>query len=184
MPRKKIHKTLLVLILVLVPPYFLVFTDEGSRITDNVVLWLFGEEAIKLDFKALDSGYSSDDIKAVFPELSWTCGDEQSVFGDSYCSAAVGSVNDYPSRRLSAFFHGDRIRALKILYRERYHDQLLGHLIVQLGQPANVEDAIKSTPDTAPVLEWDTGEGMVVMKKELGPDDEPSLFWLAADGRY
>ena len=44
MERKKLHKTLLILTLVIVPPYFLIFTDEGARISDNVVLWLFGEE--------------------------------------------------------------------------------------------------------------------------------------------
>lgn len=180
MARKITHKTLLILILVLVPPYFLVFTDEGSRISDNVVLWLFGEEAIKLDFKALDTRYGPAELRTVFPELDWTCADEQSSFGDSVCTAAIGSVNDYPSRRLDAFFKGGRLMALKILYREQYHYQLLGHLIEQLGQPVNVEAAVKATPDAAPVLEWDTGKGVMVLKKELGPNDEPSLFWLAA----
>lgn len=179
MQGRKLHKTLLILALVTVPPYFLIFTDEGARISDNVVLWLFGEESIKLDLNQLDAAYRSGEIRRVFPELSWECRKEETSFGDSLCVAPVGAVNDLPSRRLTAFFVDDRIRALKILYREQYHDRLLSHLIEQLGQPANVAEAIKASPDAAPVLEWETGKGLVLMKKALGTGDEPAIFWLA-----
>jgi len=181
MQRKKIHKTLLILALVIVPPYFLVLTDEGARISDNVVLWLFGKESIKLDFKVLDDSYRAEEIKKVFPDLPWECGERTTPFGDSLCTAAIGAVNDFPSRQLTAFFADGRIRALKIVYRKRYHQQILGHLIKQLGQPQNVEQALKETADAAPVLEWDTGQGMVVMKKALKQTDEAALFWLAVE---
>lgn len=183
MERKKLHKTLLILALVIVPPYFLIFTDEGARISDNVILWLFGEESIKLDLSALETTYRSEEIRQVFPELQWDCRVEQHALGNSVCRAPVGAFNDYPARQITAFFVDDRISALKILYREQYHGQLLGHLIQQLGQPQNVEEAIKDTPDAAPVLEWDTGKGLVVLKKNLHPGDEPALFWLAGDAR-
>jgi len=143
MQRKKLHKTLLILVLVLVPPYFLTLTDEGTRVSDNVVLWLFNKEAINLDFKALDSGFRAQEIKKVFPELTWQCGEESTAFGNSLCTAEIGSVNDFPSRYLSTFYFNNRLSALKIRYRQRYHDQILGHLIEQLGQPENVEQAIK-----------------------------------------
>jgi hypothetical protein len=183
MERKKLHKTLLILALVIVPPYFLIFTDEGSRISDNVVLWLFGEESIKLDLAALDATYRPGEIRKVFPDLQWDCRDEQHALGNNVCRASVGSFNDYPSRQLTAFFIDDRMTAVKLLYRGKYHEQLLGHLIQQLGQPENVEEAISDTPDAAPVLEWDTGKGLVILKKELNPGDEPALFWLAAEER-
>jgi hypothetical protein len=179
MQGKKLHKTLLILALVIVPPYFLIFTDEGARISDNVILWLFGERSIKLNLKELDAAYRAEEIRVAFPDLAWECRDEDTAFGDRVCTAPVGAVNDYPSRHLTAFFAGDRISALKIVYRERYHDQWLGHLIEQLGQPRNVEEAIREAPDAATVLEWDTGKGMVVLKKDLRPGDEPAMFWLA-----
>ena len=182
MQGKKLHKTLLILALVIVPPYFLIFTDEGARISDNVILWLFGEESIKLDLGELDASYRPEEIRKVFPELAWECRQEQTAFGDSLCAAPVGAVNDFPARILTAFFVADRIRALKILYREQYHDQFLGHLIAQLGQPKNVAEAVRAAADAAPVLEWDTGKGLVLMKKTLANGDEPAVFWLARGG--
>ena len=181
MRNKKLHKTLLILALVIVPPYFFIFTEEGTRISDNVILWLFGAESIKLDLKALDASYRTQEVRKVFPDLPWECEEQETAFGDSLCGAPIGSVNNYPARQLTAYFADDRIKALKIVYRERYHAQFLGHLIKLLGQPKNVEEAIKDTPDSAPVLEWDTGKGFVVLKKTLEPGDEPALFWLAKE---
>lgn len=183
MQRKKLHKTLLILMLVIVPPYFLIFTDEGTRISDNVILWLFGKESIKLNFKELDAAYRAEEIRMVFPDLTWECRDEGTAFGDSLCRAPVGAVNGYPSRHLTAYFADGQIQAMKIVYRDSYHARLLGHLIEQLGQPRNVADAIKDDPDPTLVLEWDTGKGIAVLKKDLRPDDEPALFWLAGTGR-
>jgi hypothetical protein len=173
------HKTILALLLVLVPPYFLMFTDEGMRVSDNVILWLFGEEGVKLNLKELDHAYTREQVLDIFPDLNWHCVDEQTSFGSSLCSAPVASFNDYPARRLTFFFGDGNVSAMKILYREQYHAQFTGHLIEQLGQPDNVADAIKDSPDAAPVLEWDTGKGIVLQKKELAETDEPAVFWLA-----
>lgn len=179
MKRRKLHKTLLILFMVLVPPYFLVFTDEGTRISDNVVLWLFGEESAKLNLKEIDHGYSREQILAVFPDLKWQCQEKSSSFGNGLCVAAIGSFNDYPSRLLTVFFADDQTNAVKIIYRPRYHAQITGHLIEQFGQPDNVADALSDSPDAASVLEWDTGKGVVLLKKDLGDTDEPALLWLA-----
>jgi hypothetical protein len=179
MKKRKTHKTILILLLVLIPPYFLMFTDEGMRVSDNVMLWFFGEESVKLNLKELDHGYTREQVLDIFPDLKWQCVDEQTSFGNSLCSTPVASFNDYPAHRLTFFFGDDNVSAVKILYRQRYHDQVTGHLIEQFGQPDNVADAIKDSPDAAPVLEWDTGKGVVVQKKELAETDEPAVFWLA-----
>jgi len=180
MKQRKLHKTILILLLVLVPPYFLVLTDEGTRISDNVILWLFGKESAKLNLKEIDNGYSRDQILAVFPDLEWNCQAVESRFGDNLCTAEIGAFNDYPSHRLTVFFGGDWTNAVKVLYRARYHDQVLGHLIEQFGQPDNVAEAMSDSPDAASVLEWKTGKGVVLLKKELSDRDEPALFWLAS----
>lgn len=179
MIRKKLHKTLLTLLLVFTPPYFLMFTDEGIRITDNAVLWLFGGETFKFNLKEAGSDFDRTAVMQVYSDLQWQCHDEQSPFGDTLCAAAIASFNDFPARYVSAFFMQDRLNAFKIVYREQYHAQILGHLIKLLGQPRNVQEAISQFPDAAPVLEWDTGKGLVVLKKELQKNDEAALLWLA-----
>ena len=42
-----LHKTLLILIVVFLPPFWLIFTDEGSRVADTTLLWLLGEVDIQ-----------------------------------------------------------------------------------------------------------------------------------------
>ena len=38
--KPNLHKTLLILIAVFLPPFWLIFTDEGSRVSDTTLLWL------------------------------------------------------------------------------------------------------------------------------------------------
>ena len=178
--KPSIHKTLFFLILVFVPPYFLIFTEEGSRLSDTALLWLLGEDEIKLNLRELDSRFTRDDIRKVFSDTEWQCGQQQTPFGDNLCAARIGTFNGFPSRLLTLYFTGDNISALKLIYRDPYHQQLMGYLIEQLGQPDNVEAATAEGPDTASVLEWNLGQGVLLMKKALEKTDEPSLVWLAS----
>lgn len=178
--RKHLHKTLLILLVVFIPPYWLLFTDEGSRVSDTALLWLLGEEDIKISIQDLDSAYSAQDIRNVYPDNEWQCGAQKTAFGDSLCASQIGAFNGYPARVVTFFFINDRVSALKILYRDSYHKQIVGFYIGKLGQPGNVKAALSEGPDAANVLEWDLGHGVLLMKKELGKLDEPSLFWLAA----
>lgn len=182
MPEKKpsFHKTLLILILVFIPPYWLLFTDEGSRVSDTALLWLLGEDDIKVDITKLDSNFTQQDIQTVYVENEWHCGPKQTPFGDALCAAQVGTFNGYPSRVLTFYFRENRINALKLIYRDQYHKQIMGHYIGKLGQPSNVEAAVADGPQAAEVLEWDLGTGVLLIKKELGKTDEASLFWLAS----
>lgn len=178
--KPSIHKTLFILILVFLPPYFLIFTDEGSRLADTALLWLLGEDEIKLNLRELDERFTRDDIQKVFSDKDWQCGQQQTPFGDNLCAARIGTFNGYPARLLTLYFTGENISALKLVYRDAYHKQLMGYLIEQFGQPDNVEAAVAEGPDAASVLEWNLGEGMLLMKKTLDKGDEPSLVWLAA----
>ncbi|MCG6966389.1 MAG: hypothetical protein LJE59_07755 [Chromatiaceae bacterium] len=175
-----IHKTLFFLILVFVPPYFLMFTDEGGRLSDTALLWLLGEDEIKLNVRELNSGFTREDIKKVFSEADWQCAAQATPFGNNLCAAQIGTFNGYPSRIITTYFHDDNISAFKLIYRERYHEQLIGYYIQQLGQPSNVEAAVGEGPDAAPVLEWRLDHGVLYMKKTLGKIDEPTLIWLAS----
>lgn len=178
--KPNIHKTIFFLILVFLPPYWLIFTDEGSRMADTALLWLLGKDEIKLNVRELNSGFTRSDIQTVFSENEWHCGAQDTAFGNNLCATQIGTFNGYPSRLLTLYFVDDNISAFKLIYRDQYHKQLLGYFIKQLGQPSNVEQAISEGPEAADVLEWDLNQGVLFMKKELGKSDEPSLVWLAS----
>lgn len=181
--KPSIHKTLLILILVFIPPYWLLFTDEGSRVSDTALLWLLGEDDIKISLGDLDSSFSADDIRKVYADNAWQCGRHMTDFGDALCAAQIGTFNGYPSHIVTFYFQSDRLSAMKLLYRELYHDQVLGHLITTFGQPDNVAEALADGPDADNVLQWDLTAGVLVLKKELGQQDEPALIWLGSSPR-
>lgn len=177
--KPNLHKTLLILIMVFIPPYWLLFTDEGGRVSDTALLWLLGEEDIKIDLSKLDSVYTQADIREVYAGNEWTCGEKQSQFGDSVCATKIGTYNGFPARLLTFVFRNDRVSAMKLVYRDQYHKQIMGSYIEALGQPDNVAAAIAEGPDADAVLEWQLDHGVLLIKKELGKTDEPSLLWLA-----
>ena len=178
--KPNLHKTLLILLVVFIPPFWLLFTDEGMRVSDTALLWLMGEDEIKFNVAELSSGFTRQDIQTVFSDNEWVCGEKQTPFGDNVCATKIGTFNGYPARLLTLYFHGDNISAFKLIYRDQYHKQFIGHFIEQLGQPSNVTDALADGPAADSVLEWDLNRGVLVMSKELGQDIEPSVLWLAA----
>lgn len=178
--KPNLHKTLLILILVFTPPFWLVFTDEGRRVSDTGLLWLLGEDEIRISLSDLDGEYTQQEIQTVYGENEWQCGSQQTAFGDSLCAAQIGTFNGYPARLVTFYFRQDTVSALKLIYRDQYHEQIMGYYIGELGQPTNVEAAIAEGPDAENVLEWDLGKGVLLIKKELGKTDEPSLLWLAS----
>lgn len=181
--KPNVHKTILTLILVFIPPFWLLFTDEGARVSDTALLWLLGEEEIKVSIADLDDQYTQQDIRTVYKDNEWQCGKQRTEFGDTLCATQVGTFNGFPSRLVTFFFRNDRISAMKLVYRDQYHKQIMGHYIGELGQPANVANAIAEGPEADSVLEWDLGKGVLLIKKELGQTDEPALFWLASNAR-
>ena len=178
--KPNLHKTILILILVFIPPYWLLFTDEGGRVSDTALLWLLGEEEIKVSVEELDNSFSQQDIKNVYADVEWQCGTKQTAFGDSLCAARIGTFNGFPSQLLTFYFQADRVNAMKLTYRDQYHKQILGHYIGQLGQPTNVAEAVAEGPDAENVLQWQLAKGTLVLKKELAKVDEPAMLWLAA----
>jgi hypothetical protein len=178
--KKKLHKTLLALVLVMIPPYFLVFTEEGNRVSDNVMLWLFGRENFEFNLKQADTAYTEAQIKKVFPDIDWRCGAVESQFGQYACNAVIGSFNGLPANRVVLYFVHDHLNAAQIDYRAQYHNALLTQLLDSLGQPINATEAASDAPDADPVVQWQTGKGLVVLKKTIRESDQPALFWLGS----
>ncbi len=177
--KPRIHKTLLLLILVLVPPFWLLFTEQGARVSDSALLWLLGEQDIRLSLAELDRGFTRSDIVAVYREHSWQCRSRTTALGDSLCAASIGTFNGLPARLLIFYFRTDQLSAMKLIYRVPYHKQILSHCIASLGQPDNVAAAIAAGPAADAVLEWHLPSGTLVLKKTLGEPDEPALLWIA-----
>jgi hypothetical protein len=182
-PEKKpsIHKTILILIMVFLPPFFLVFTDDGRRLSDTALLWLLGKAEVRVNLEELDDRFTREDVNTLYTDVEWHCGAQRTPFGDNLCSGDIGTFNGYPAQVLNFYFRGEQLSGMKMIYRDQYHLQIQGYLIGQLGQPDNVEEAVREGPDAAEVIEWGLPNGMLVMKKELNKGDEPSLVWLAGD---
>ena len=47
-------------------------------------------------------------------------------------------------------------------------------------QPDNAAAAVRATPNADEVLQWQTGKGLVVLKKTIRESDQPALLWLGS----
>ncbi|MEW8690707.1 MAG: hypothetical protein AB2535_06445 [Candidatus Thiodiazotropha endolucinida] len=173
------YKRFLVFFIVIGPIFWLVFTEDGQRRTDIVLLTLWGEDEIALNLEALDNQISEEDLKQVFPDIFWTCKDELSGFGNRLCAARIGIYNDIPAHYVTIFFHDSWINGVKIGYRGNYHELLKKQLWQQLGAPANRNPQIPVIQGMESVIHWVTKSGNVILKESLKEDDEAALFWLS-----
>lgn len=172
---KSFHKRLFLVIIVVAPMYWLLFTEDGRRRSDTLILWLAGGDPIDINFKVLDNQYSAEDWKRVFSDIDWACKDEQTFFGNQYCYSEVSSYNGIPAKYLTVFFKNSHVNAVKLVYRNQYHQQLGKDLYQQLGTPLQQ----KHESEENDMLQWHTQHGTVMLKTELTPNEPASLIWLS-----
>ncbi len=172
---KTFHKRFFLVLIVIAPMYWLIFTDDGRRRSDTLILWLAGGDPIDLNFRVLDNRYSMEDWKKVFADIEWNCVDQKTALGDQYCFSEISSYNGVPARYLTAFFRDSHVNAVKLVYRNQYHQQLGADLHQQLGTPL-LQSHESADND---MLQWHTDYGMVMVKTELTPEEEASLIWLS-----
>jgi hypothetical protein len=177
-PIAKLYKTLVFIGIVVGPIYWLMFTDDGKRRTDTMVLWLAGGQTIEMNFKALDSHYKPEDWQRVYDHVEWQCQDSNSSLGNRLCYAEIASYNGIPSNYLSVFFQNNVTNAVKLAYRDQYHNEIGRDLVEQLGKP--VTSQAGNDPNNH-VLQWQTRYGQVLLKKSLQRGEEPVLIWLAQE---
>ena len=163
-------KTLLILAIVIGPISWLMFTADGQRRSDAMMLSLFGAESMELDLSVGDALFSEPDLRQVYPNLRWSCAEQASDFGDRACIAPIGNYNTLPAHRVAFYFASGRLNALRVDYRARNHPQLLSQLRDQLGTPEAANE----------VLQWRMPRGLVVVKTELNKDDDAALIWVAS----
>ncbi|MEJ2454570.1 MAG: hypothetical protein P8103_10480 [Candidatus Thiodiazotropha sp.] len=172
-----LYKRLMAFIIVIVPIYWLVFTEDGQRRTDSVVLFLWGEDEIKFNLDALDDRFTEDELREVFPDIDWKCQDTDTDFGNRLCATKIGIYNGIPAHFIAIYFRDKWINGVRIGYRRRYHDQLIQQLLQQMGQPVK-ENADTASGDSETILRWDTSRGNVLLKQVLKKGEEPALLWL------
>lgn len=167
----KLYKTLLLILIVAGPIYWLMFTIDGKRRTDTAMLWLFSGESIEINFKILDSSFTESNWKTVYPDVSWQCKPSTSSFGERLCFSDIASYNGIPAQYLSVFFDGPHTKAVKLVYRDQYHSDIGEDLVFQLGNPINTSND--------QILSWNTEFGRVLLKQSLHRGEEPVMLWLA-----
>jgi hypothetical protein len=173
-----LYKRLLAFVAVIGPIFWLVFTEDGQRRTDTVVLTLWGEEEIKLNLQALDNQITEDEFKKIFPDIPWQCKDEASSFGNRLCASRIGVFNGIPSHYITVFFQNNWVNGAKIRYRRKYHNQLKQQLWQQMGNPAPDHAIPQSQESEDPILHWSTNNGHIILKDKLRKNEEASLMWL------
>lgn len=154
-------------------------TEDGTRRTDTLMLWITGGDPININFKALDSQYSIQDWKQVYDGIDWQCKEQVSTWGDEICYSEISSYNGIPARYVTVFFAEGYSNALKLVYRNLYHAQLGQELQNQLGKPERVDAGPGDAPDSNSILKWQTDHGVLLLKQQLGSgEEEASLLWL------
>ena len=175
------NRTLIVLLsLVLVggPLVWLLFTKEGQRRTDLLLLPLFGRPSVTLSLAELSSRLGEADIRAKLPDVELACTDEVTPYGDRTCTARIGAFVRLPAESLTFFFAGGELRVAKLSYRRDVHPEVASYLTQRFGEG----DTTKRGADGAPALvtNWQLLDGLVLLRAgDLGPRDEAALLWLS-----
>jgi hypothetical protein len=171
-----LYKNLLILAIVVGPIVWLVLTEDGQRRTDLVLLSLFGKAEVKLAIEHLTGEVTEADLRRLYPELPLACAEQATPYGDRLCSVEIGAFNQIPSRALVLYLEGERLRAVKVDYRPRYHDLLQQQLAGRLDKLG-----IRGEPrDRA--LAWKVEGGVLLMPaSEPKTDGEAALMWVSAD---
>lgn len=167
--------------IVLAPGFWLTMTSDGQRRTDAMLLHWFGQEAITINYSELNVQLTEQQWMQVYEQLHWKCENQKSAFGETSCIARVGSINEIPAQYIVAFFVAARLNAVKITYRDIYHQSLLEQLNKLLGKANGDITTYKDQSKGDQVLRWSLDDGIVIMKKQLEANDEPVLIWLGSE---
>lgn len=168
------YKTLLAIIVVAGPIVWLMFTDDGKRRTDMMLMWLLGRPDFDAALDAFSPALTEAKMRETFADLELACSDGPNPFGDRLCSAAIGSFNQYPAQAVIWYFAEGRLSAVKLIYQRAYHDAIRGWV------ERRIPDAGAGSAAGGGAAVWPAAEGVLVMKSgELGKGDEPSLLWLS-----
>ncbi len=182
----RLYKTLLAVVAVLGPIYWLMLTEDGQRRTDLTLMWILGRPSFDAALESFTDRLSEARLREGFPAIDLQCSDGANPFGDRLCGARIGSFNQYPARWLNLFFDGQRLSVVKVLYPPAYHARIRGWVERRVAQVAEgprgggARESIQDPAVSGGVAAWRVPDGVLVLKDgDLGPADEPALLWLS-----
>jgi hypothetical protein len=180
------YKTLMAVALVAGPLIWLLFTPDGQRRTDLVLMPLLGRPSIELSLIDLSSELGEGDIRGRLPQVDLRCFQDETPFGDRVCSARIGAIGRLPAEALSFYFSSGGLRAVKLVYRRDVQGELLASLARQLGAGIERELGADRTDGDGPaegaarVISWPVTDGVLLLNAgDLAPGEEPALLWLS-----
>lgn len=170
-----IYKKLLLLTIVFGPIFWLVFTEDGQRRADLVLISLLKDtEEMNIAFSKLRSTASESDIRSNFPDVPLHCENRKSRFGDRMCVSEIAAFNGAPASYAAVFFDQGRLSAIKMTYQPHYHDYVQQIVGYELGNPVKDDDGR--------VWRWNTEFGAVLMSVDHpGKQDESTVIWFSGD---
>lgn len=180
----RFYKTLLALTAVLGPMIWLIFTQDGQRRTDLVLMSVLGRPSFDAALESFTDDLTEARLRESFPDLELQCGDVSNPFGNRVCIGEIGSFNQYPASAVSLYFRDEQLAALKVIYQPFYHEGIRTWVMRRLARAAN-EAGLSTEATIAPVVAngtatWAASDGVLVLKDgALGESDEPALMWLS-----
>ena len=180
------YKTLTAVALVAGPLIWLLFTQDGQRRTDLVLMPLLGRPSIELSLTDLSSDLGEGDVRRRVPQVDLGCSQDETPFGDRICSARIGAIGRLPAEALNFYFSSGELRAVKLVYRRDVQGELVASLFRQLGGGLVGDlggDGIGGdgpAAGEARVMSWRVTDGVLVLNAgDLAPGEEPALLWLS-----
>lgn len=172
-----LYKRLLLLLIVLGPFYWLVFTADGQRRTDMVLLSLLkGSDTMDVAFSKLEESAREADFRANFPEVDFVCEDRQTHLGNRLCASPIAAFNGTPASSVTLYFRRDRLAAVKLVYQRAHQAHVLEQLQRELGAPVRPGDH----PGDGGVRLWRTHHGGVMVNvAPAETNDERAVLWVS-----
>jgi hypothetical protein len=168
-----LYLRLLALAVVVAPFIWLVFTEDGQRRTDQVLLALIGNaETMDIAFAKLQGAAAEQDFRHSFPDLGLECADRTTHFGDRVCNARIASFNGTPARYVAVYFLRGGLSAVQTVYQPAHHEHALAQLHAELGAPEHTDD------DS--VYLWRTPHGLVLAPTTRPTNEEATVVWLSS----
>jgi hypothetical protein len=180
----RLYKTLLALVAVLGPIYWLMLTEDGQRRADLTLMWILGRPSFDAALESFTDRLTETRLRESFPAIDLHCSNGANPFGDRLCGAGIGSFNQYPARELSLFFDGGRLSAVKVIYPQAYHARIRGWVerrVARLAEGVGGAGAVAPQPVVdGGVAAWRVPDGVLTLKDGgLDRGDEPALVWLS-----
>ena len=168
----KFYIKFLILTVVLGPLAWVMFTEEGQRVSDIFMLELGDSEALNLNFANLSYRVDESILKEQFPQLKLACKDQETAFGPRLCSSPISAINGAPAKFVTFYFIQDQLVEVNVGYQPSYHQYLYRGLLSSFGEG-------EAGPEPG-LSRWNTGEGLLYAPpKTLMVGQKSVLIWKA-----